>query len=88
MEFRNYMEVIVRDELAKLGKSVAHCDCEKCRHDIMAYALNNLPPRYIVSNEFYPRLDLMRGQYAIDIMAKLVEGIELVNNNPRHDENP
>ena len=51
----NYTETAVLyllDDIIKEYKKTKPdlCDCERCRQDIMALALNNLPPHYIVSS--------------------------------------
>ena len=84
MQLRNYMEVIVFGEVDKVVKGYDMCKCERCINDIAAYALNNLPPKYSVSNEIYSRLNMLHSQFKVDVMTKLVEGTELVKNNPRH----
>lgn len=46
MEFRNYMEelvICVLDEI--LDRQEMGYKCQRCRLDIAALALNNLPPR-------------------------------------------
>ena len=45
----NMMEAMVEDELDKMGDSLGCCLCDQCRGDIAAYALNHLPPRYVVT---------------------------------------
>ena len=45
----NMMEAMVEDELDKMGDSLGCCLCDQCRGDIAAYALNQLPPRYVVT---------------------------------------
>lgn len=48
MEFRNYMEelvICVLDEI--LARQEIGCKCQRCRLDIAALALNNLPPKYV-----------------------------------------
>jgi len=87
MIFRNYMEVVVGEELDKITKkNVDVCRCARCRNDILAHALNQLPSRYIVSNDMYTKMDMLRGQFAIDVISRLVEAVEVVKANPRHSE--
>ncbi len=49
-ELRNFSEVLVKKALEEyIPKSNIPCKCERCQADIMAFALNRLPPRYYVS---------------------------------------
>ncbi|MCL2703508.1 MAG: late competence development ComFB family protein [Defluviitaleaceae bacterium] len=84
MHVRNYMETIVFDMIDTVLKNFDCCTCEKCRNDIAAYALNNLPPKYIVSNEVYSKLSTLHQQFGVDVMSKLAVGVKLIKDNPRH----
>lgn len=87
MFIHNCMEDIVLqtlDEVLKLRTDV--CDCEKCRADIAAIALNKLPPRYVASEagQVYIKAEQFDSQYRSDIISALLEGINKVNGNKRH----
>jgi competence protein ComFB len=64
------------------------CRCEKCRLDIAAIALNNLPSKYVVTNkgELYTKVQEMEIQFEADIIREITKAIEIVSKNPRHDE--
>ncbi|NLC11054.1 MAG: late competence development ComFB family protein [Firmicutes bacterium] len=74
----------VLDEILEKEKNI--CKCEQCRLDIAAIALNNLPPRYVVTSKgaSYARADLLEMQKYIDIMGAISKGIKLVKEHPRH----
>lgn len=65
------------------------CACEQCRLDIMALALNHLPPRYISSHkgDVFTRIDEMSGQYEVEVIRAIVRAVEQVQAHPRHGEN-
>ena len=84
MIIKNYMENIVFDMIDKVLARFEGCKCEKCRSDIAAYALNHLPPRYIVSNEVYTKINTLHQQFDVDVMAQISAGARLVMGSPRH----
>lgn len=64
------------------------CKCERCRHDIVALALNFLPPRYLVTErgETYARVKLLEQQFNIDVVTAITNAIIIVARRPRHDD--
>jgi competence protein ComFB len=84
MKVKNYMETIVFDMMERVAASFDCCTCEQCRSDIAAYALNHLPPKYVVSNEVYTKLNVLQRQFDVDVVSRLAEGVQLIKKNPRH----
>ncbi|SDY48041.1 competence protein ComFB [Proteiniborus ethanoligenes] len=89
MELYNYMEEVVYryvDEVLKKFDNEV-CKCEKCRLDIIALALNNLPPRYTVTEKgkLFTKVKEMESQYGVDIIREITKAIEVVSKKPRHD---
>lgn len=83
----NYMEFIVSDELEKLLISIEDiCKCQKCKLDINAFALNRLPPKYIVSEKgrIYTKLDEQNVQFRVDVIREITKAILYVSKNPKH----
>ena len=93
MEFHNTIEdtVIARvneifDALEKKGNPGKFCTCNQCRTDIICFALNRMPPHYIVSNRGASRVhteSIERQQQVADITALVHEGLKKVNHNLR-----
>jgi len=93
MEFHNTVEdtVIARvneifDTLDTKGNPGKFCTCKQCRMDIICYALNRMPPHYIVSNRGASRVQwesIERQQQAADITAMVHEGLKQVHHNQR-----
>jgi len=84
---KNYMETFVWEYLDEiLKKYPAICQCDICRHDIVAIALNNLPPKYIVreKGELYSKIDTLDTQYRIDVITALTRAAMIVKDQPRH----
>ena len=86
-KLKNYMEHLVDETLNNyLNEKDNICKCEKCRLDIKAYALNKLPPHYIVSDKGYLhwKMDEMITQFNVDVLKAVIDGVEKINNNKRH----
>ena len=84
---KNCMEEIVAAEIEKVVKQVdGLCDCQRCREDLLVYALNRLPPKYVVSTvgHFDTKLDLLKSQNIADVTVRLLEASKIVINQPRH----
>jgi|LGOV01.1.fsa_nt_gb competence protein ComFB len=88
MKVHNYMENAV-DLLLKdlLNKYEDVCKCDMCINDIKAITLNKLKPHYVSTKkgDLYTKVDEMNLQFDIDIYKALIEAIEIVRKNPRHD---
>lgn len=85
-ELRNLMEEAVTEALDTAWADEDMCRCERCRLDILAKALNNLPPRYVVTErgKVFTRADFLELQKSIDVLTALGNAIRLVKENPRH----
>lgn len=84
---KNYMEDVVLSYLDEvLSKYPEICQCEICKHDIVAIALNNLPPKYVVreEGELYSKVDTLDNQYRIDVISALTKAVMTVKDHPRH----
>ena len=84
---KNYMEDIVISTTESILKLLNICKCEKCRLDIIALALNDLPPKYIVTEkgELYTKLNELENQFGVDVQAAIIKAALLVGKNPKHD---
>lgn len=84
--YKNIMEDIVENKMNQIQGTLGCCTCEHCRSDIIAYALNHLPPKYVVTakGEVYSKLYTLSVQHDADIMSALTQGANLVAKNPRH----
>lgn len=81
----NYIEDMLMDRLEHCLAMLGCCDCERCRMDIMALALNQLPPAYAVAVPLDDRLKRkLRSAYEVKATATLVNAIQQVKQHPRH----
>jgi len=90
MPLINYTEKVL---FIRLGEYIAEhpgefCSCLRCVEDILAFALNRLPPRYVVSDKgevltdykFCEPLDRTK------VLTELIHAIHHVAKNPAHSE--
>ena len=86
-QLKNFMEEVVFLVMKDIVKDINVCTCEKCSLDIAAIALNDLPPKYIVSEkgELYSRIDGLKQQFEVDVITAVTKAITIVKNNPRHE---
>ena len=85
--YHNAMEELVEEEFDRSKKSLDCCQCDRCRNDIIAYALNKLPTKYVVTHEgaLYSKVDtVVHVQLQTDIISALTQGAGIVKASPRH----
>lgn len=88
IHIKNYMEEIVGIFIDDVLRDLNVCRCKKCMMDISAMALNQLPPRYIVTEkgELYSKINTLKQQFEVDVIAAIARAAVLVKRSPRHDE--
>lgn len=82
----NVMQILVEEKADEYMKMFGICCCDKCRVDVRAYALNHLPPKYVVlsENERVPRLTVYENRFSSDITAQLIQACKQVMLTPHH----
>ena len=85
-KYENMMETIVEEELDAMAPELECCTCEQCRNDMTAWALNQLPPKYVVTQAggAISKADTMRIQHLTDVRTALVQAAQMVKEHPRH----
>lgn len=91
MQIVNFMEETVKRSLDELLLEPNYRDLrldEKARLDVLAYALNHLPPKYVVTERghLFTRVEEMRQQFQTDILVALSKAIEKVRTNPQKEK--
>jgi len=83
---RNFTEEEVKLYLERWYKELDICQCEDCRLDVMALMLNNLKPKYVVTEKgaLWAQLDDFDPQYRTDFMTALTKAAKAVKSTPRH----
>ena len=95
MELHNTVEdIVIRqvedifNTIEKEGNKDKICTCSQCRMDTACYALNRIPPFYIVSHRGISRVQQVtveQQQKQTDITVLIYEGIHRVSHNQRTD---
>ncbi|MCX7715459.1 MAG: late competence development ComFB family protein [Clostridia bacterium] len=87
--FINLMEALVESKLDEIIDTLDCCKCERCRRDIIAYALNHLPSKYVTSESgmLFAKLEFFSLQHEANVMTQLLRAVEIVSRSPRHEEN-
>ena len=86
-EAKNYLEEEVRGELERLlQRWVEVCKCGQCRADIMAFTLNRLPAKYVVSESgrLFTKAEVKKLGFRNDIIKALTDAMRLVTSKPHH----
>lgn len=80
------MEDVVAKLTDKYMKDSDACHCEKCRMDVMALALNELPPAYVVTQrgEIFAAIDSTYPQNQVDAEVAVLNAVEMVKTSPKH----
>jgi len=81
---KNLLEELVYREFDRL-RPPGFCQCRQCRDDVIVFALNRLPPRYVAAHEgeVIGHVALGRDQPVADVSVVLVEGFRRVASAPR-----
>lgn len=84
--YHNLMEDIVLRHVDAVLEGDGGCRCPVCRADVIAYALNHLPPRYVATDmgRMLVQLDSYESQFRADVVAALSEARKVVRERPRH----
>jgi competence protein ComFB len=83
----NYMERVVKEELNRLLLTrPGICTCRTCQMDVMALALNQLPPQYVVSEggHIHTMVNMAQDQFKTQVLVALINAINSVSKHPRH----
>ena len=86
VRYRNLMEILLEELFDEQKDQLDCCTCDICRADIIALALNRLPPRYVCTpaGEMITKLDQATLQKKADALTALTQPAELVKASPRH----
>ncbi len=89
-QMKNYMEEIVLNTMDEILKDIKICTCDRCRYDIAAKALNDLPPQYIVTRkgEIYSKINNLKTQFEVDVISAITKAAIIVKRNPNHNQEP
>ncbi|MDW5300107.1 MAG: late competence development ComFB family protein [Sedimentibacter sp.] len=81
----NVVEKLVLNKLDATLKKMNCCRCDRCKEDIIAIALNNLKPMYIVATkeEINRKIEEL-GELSSEVTTEVIKAVLIVRKNPRH----
>lgn len=82
----NVLESTVREETAKLMRTMNMCHCEKCYLDACAIALNALEPKYVTSEKggLLSTIATIGIKYQMELTIAISKALLTVKEYPRH----
>jgi len=80
----NVMEKLVLDKLDITLKKMNCCRCDRCKEDIIALALNNLKPMYIVASKDEINNKINELDKGLEVTTAVLKAVLSVRKNPRH----
>lgn len=82
----NIMEILVERKAETYMELFGLCCCDRCKMDVQALALTELPSKYVVmgKNELPLRLSLYEGRMNTAITAQILRACKVVLAEPRH----
>lgn len=85
--FKNYTEVLVDETIKDYWSQMDDvCKCRRCFFDTKALSLNNLPPKYIVSDDGQvdEKVESFKEHNQVEIAKEVAKAIMIVNSNYSH----
>jgi len=82
----NKMENVVKQMAERMLPESGICSCSRCLLDVLALALNSLPPKYVVTNigNAVTNVDLDSSQWKANVTMAVCNAINVVRSRPRH----
>jgi hypothetical protein len=80
----NVMEKLVLDKLDITLKKMNCCRCDRCKEDIIALALNNLKPMYIVASKDEINNKINELDKGLEVTTAVLKAVLSVRKSPRH----
>ena len=82
----NIMELLVERKAETYMELFGLCCCDRCKMDVQALALTELPAKYVVmgKNELPLRLSLYEGRMNTAVTAQILRACKVVLAEPRH----
>lgn len=81
----NVTEKLVLNKLDATLKKMNCCRCDRCKEDIVAIALNNLKPKYVVANKDDIKEKIHQfNKIGSEVTTEVIKAVLKVRKNPRH----
>lgn len=81
----NVSEKLVLNKLDATLKKMDCCRCDRCKEDIVAIALNNLKPMYVVGTKYEIKNKINESSdISAEVTTEIIKAVLAVRKNPRH----
>lgn len=82
----NVTQALVEDKVEKYMKMFGLCTCNRCKIDVIALSLSNLPAKYVVAkpHELIPRLSMYEQRYNAAVVTQVMSACRKVLARPHH----
>ena len=83
----NVTQALVEEKADKYMKMFGMCTCKRCRIDVIAMALSNLPAKYVVvkGSDINPRLSYYESKYSAAVITSVMSACKKVLEKPHHE---
>ena len=82
----NLTQALVEDKADKLMRQFGMCTCNRCRVDVTAIALSNLPAKYVAmqNRDILPLLSMYEEKYSAAVTVQVMNACRMVMKRPHH----
>ena len=82
----NLTQALVEAKAEKYMKLMGMCTCNRCKVDVTAIALSNLPSKYVATSnrDVMPLLSMYEGRYSAAVTTQVMNACEKVKLRPHH----
>lgn len=82
-----YSEILRREHVLEMMRSVGVCTCERCQADVLALTLSSLPAKYCVMyrHSTSPQISYFEKKHRSEIRDAILKACVTVRDHPRHN---
>ena len=82
----NLTQALVEDKAEKLMRQFGMCTCNRCKVDVTAIALSNLPAKYVAmqNRDILPLLSMYEEKYSAAVTVQVMSACKMVMRRPHH----
>lgn len=87
LKIHNVMEDMVEKKMDSIMKQIGCCNCELCRADVAAYALNHIDSKYVSTarGELFAKSIQFDSDFDMKLTILISTGAKKVMDYPHHD---
>lgn len=86
VHYTNILQALVEEQAPYYIDHMLQCTCPRCVADMKAYALTNLPSKYVVLSASQSRayMSVYAARYERELSVQMMRACVVVNENPHH----